>query len=280
MSFVKSPRQIRSGVNTIPTPRKSASSTEVRVNVDADKKEENNEAPTWLTIAAGLSSMVDLTAALLMVHKWKTIPSPPENYPAWKFGVIAANLELSWLVYACFLGGALALVVFGAWALYRYPKMRAHGPWSLLFVSLMMFNFNLALFLRLAARTDKGDLFPARAQHGFYAFLVLGGLVSGFSAITATRTKVWRSPVFQSNAVKWALKWILGIGIFGFGISPMISIGFKHPSLGFYLCVVSFTITKFVMVLTFVMNLLGNRKSQPVEGEENRPLLVDQTTAT
>jgi hypothetical protein len=256
---------------------------EVRLSLEAAVAEPKiptfKEPPAWLTVACGLSSVLNLTASLLIINSWRDISEVPDGMQAWQYGVLAANVDLGWPVYACFLAGALLLVVFGVWALLKFPKMRAHGPWSLLFIAIMMFNFNFSLFLRLGARTEGGDAFPSRAKAGFYIFLILGALVSGFAAMVSIRTKAWRPPVFKSSPVKWMIKITLGLGILLYGIAPLVSVGFKHPTGGFILALVSFTMMKVVMLATLIMNLVHDKRNGFLS-DENRPLLVDQTTAT
>jgi hypothetical protein len=300
MSFAKSPRQVRSGANTIPTPRRSASGSEtpvgeVRLALDPSAPPaavkppaggENNsmpkEPPMWICIGAGVSSIVNLTAFLLIVHKWTDIN---EDHKAqldvpWKFAMYVAHINLGWWVYTMFLGGALGLTVFGIWGLMRYPKMRAHGPWSLLFISVMLFNFNFALFMKLETSGDEGKGYSeGRAKAGWTIFLISGGLVSGLAAIAATRTKVWRPPMFGNPAwLKLVIKTSLALGIFVFGIAAQIAIVSRKPSVGFLLALASFTIMKLVMLGTLIANHIA-RNRQSVTDEEHS-LLVDQDTAT
>lgn len=286
MSFAKSPRQIRSGVNTIPTPRRSISGSEeaeVRVAVEtpvastkkAGRHDDHLEPPFWLCVGTSFSAVINLTAILVILHGWievrDLVMKDGSAPPMWFFGSVAASKPISGFGYALFLVGVVGAMIFSLSILIRYQGMRAYGVWSFLFISLMLFNFNFFLYLLLNATFDE-----SRAKTSLFVFNILGGLVSGSAAAAGPRTRVWRSPGFTSNGPKWAMKICLAVGIIGFGLSPLVSIAVKNGKAGFYLGLVSFTIVKGVTLSTMVMNLLARRR-QAIETDDRAPLIDTAT---
>ena len=102
--------------------------------------------------------------------------------------------------------------------------------------------------------------------------------MTGAAGAAAPRIRVWRSPGFETNAVKWAMKISLSLGILLFGFSPMISIATKNGKIGFYIGLVGFTVIKIVMLSTLVVNHIARRRLLKEQDNSERAPLVNTAT--
>ena len=293
MSFAKSPRQVRSGINTVPTPRRSISGSEeaeIRIPVSesppvvvaseskkTSKKSDHNEPPLWICVCASVFSGINFTAVLMILHGWINVKAGTSP-PMWFFGAIAVSQSLSPLIYASFLIGVVGTTIVGIWAFIKFPKMRAYTVWTGIFLCLMIFNFNLVLYLRLAVVEDIDNVNESKLKTAWYVFLVIGSLITGAAAAASPRTKVWRAPAFNSTAIKWTMKIFLAVGISAIGFAPLLSIATKKGQTGFYVGIFGVTVIKIVIATTLIMNHLARLRA--LKDDAERAPLVNQTTAT
>jgi hypothetical protein len=269
MNFVKSPSRVRSGVNTV--------GAESDVKSTARRVVATPNPPMWVAIVAGVSSALNLTAFVVILHDWTGVTDDVDQLSVHQFAAMVGSRELSSIAMALFGAGVVGLIFSTAWTLVKFPDMINARVWLLVFVSVMMYDFGFALFMRLClgAVDDDGHLVSGKAKTSWILFLLLGGLSTGLGAASAVRVGVWSRPMF-APAAKLTVKAMLGLSICVYGIAPMVSVVSRNGQMGFIMSMISFSVIKLVILVTIVANAIQRNRER--SEEERQALLVDHTT--
>jgi uncharacterized membrane protein len=231
----------------------------------------------WVAIVAGVSSALNLTAFVVILHDWTGVTDDVDQLSVHQFAAMVGSRELSSIAMALFGAGVVGLIFSTAWTLVKFPDMINARVWLLVFVSVMMYDFGFALFMRLClgAVDDDGHLVSGKAKTSWILFLLLGGLSTGLGAASAVRVGVWSRPMF-APAAKLTVKAMLGLSICVYGIAPMVSVVSRNGQMGFIMSMISFSVIKLVILVTIVANAIQRNRER--SEEERQALLVDHTT--